>query len=199
MQLRTTAGGGAVYLPKRWWSAGKVSHWNWDAGCRTRRYVMGRAGRKRSRSWGTARVGFGTSPRTVGRVPRKCWTSTMPASISGKWDGRCAVRRRPHDGSSIGGTACATDKTNKCWLNWRRSGHPAGRGSPTRASVFCQPWRRMNYQQIHRRGWPIGSGSVESACRQREGQFWTREGMQHLGALTEARHNHHWDQLWSPS
>lgn len=26
---------------------------------------------------------------------------------------------------------------------------------------------RMNYQAIHRRGWPIGSGPVESACRQR--------------------------------
>lgn len=62
--------------------------------------------------------------------------------------------------------------------------------------------RRMNYQAIHRRGWPIGSGPVESACRQRQcrfkraGQFWTAKGMRHLGALTEARHNHHWDQLW---
>jgi hypothetical protein len=61
---------------------------------------------------------------------------------------------------------------------------------------------RMNYRAIHRRGGPIGSGPVESACRQRQcrfkrpGQFWTAKGMRHLGALTEARHNHHWDELW---
>jgi hypothetical protein len=62
---------------------------------------------------------------------------------------------------------------------------------------------RINYQTIHRRGWPIGSGAVESACRQRQcrfkrpGQFWTSTGMRNLSALTEARHNQHWDELWS--
>jgi len=61
---------------------------------------------------------------------------------------------------------------------------------------------RMSYRKIHRRGWPIGSGPVESACRQRQcrfkrpGQFWTAKGMRHLSTLTEARHNHHWDELW---
>ncbi len=63
---------------------------------------------------------------------------------------------------------------------------------------------RMNYQAIARRGWPIGSGAVESACRQkqcrfkRSGQFWTPRGLRHLCALDEARRNHHWDQLWKP-
>ena len=61
---------------------------------------------------------------------------------------------------------------------------------------------RMNYQRWSSRGWPIASGPVESACRQKQcrfkrpGQFWTPQGMRHLGALTEARHNHHWDELW---
>ncbi len=64
---------------------------------------------------------------------------------------------------------------------------------------------RMNYRTIHRRGWPIGSGAVESACRQKQcrfkrpGQFWTPEGMRHLGSLTEARHNYHWNELWPTS
>jgi hypothetical protein len=41
---------------------------------------------------------------------------------------------------------------------------------------------RMNYQPWHRRGWPIGSGPVESACRQKQcrfkraGQFWPPPG-----------------------
>lgn len=63
---------------------------------------------------------------------------------------------------------------------------------------------RLNYQAIARRGWPIGSGAVESACRQKQcrfkrcGQFWTPRGLRSLCALDEARRNHHWDQLWNP-
>lgn len=72
-------------------------------------------------------------------------------------------------------------------------------------NYFASQAGRMNYQSLHRRGWPIGSGPVESACRQkqcrfkRSGQFWTPKGMRHLGALTEARHNYHWDELWPTS
>lgn len=69
-------------------------------------------------------------------------------------------------------------------------------------NYFASQAGRMNYQQLARRGWPIASGPVESACRQRQcrfkrpGQFWTPTGLRHLGALTEARHNGHWDELW---
>lgn len=72
-------------------------------------------------------------------------------------------------------------------------------------NYFATQAGRVNYQRIQRRGWPIGSGPVESACRQRQcrfkrpGQFWTARGMRHLSALTEARHNHHWDELWPTS
>ena len=72
-------------------------------------------------------------------------------------------------------------------------------------NYFASHAGRMNYRTIHRRGWPIGSGAVESACRQRQcrfkrpGQFWTAEGMRHLSSLTEARHNHHWNELWPAS
>jgi hypothetical protein len=61
---------------------------------------------------------------------------------------------------------------------------------------------RMNYEKIHKRGWPIGSGPVESACSgkqnrfKRRGQFWLNPGVRHLEALMEARENNHWDQLW---
>jgi len=63
---------------------------------------------------------------------------------------------------------------------------------------------RMSYQAAARRGWPIGSGAVESACRQKQGrfkrcgQFWTERGFRHLAALDEARRNGHWTELWSP-
>lgn len=60
----------------------------------------------------------------------------------------------------------------------------------------------MNYKEIADRGWPIGSGAVESACRVSQcrfngpRQFWTQEGLLHLSAVEEARNNDHWDELW---
>ena len=79
----------------------------------------------------------------------------------------------------------------------------AGKVVVREQNYFATHAGRMNYRTLHRRGWPIGSGAVESACRQRQcrfkrpGQFWTPEGMRHLSALTEARHNNHWDELWN--
>ncbi len=61
---------------------------------------------------------------------------------------------------------------------------------------------RLRYHQLAQRGWPIGSGAVESACRQRQcrfkrpGQFWTAAGLRPMGGLIEARANGHWDELW---
>lgn len=70
-------------------------------------------------------------------------------------------------------------------------------------NYFASHEQRMNYQAVADRGWPIGSGAVESACRQRQcrfkraGQFWTANGLRNLCALEEARHNHHWEDLWT--
>lgn len=86
----------------------------------------------------------------------------------------------------------------------RRRGEP-GKLMLREKNYFASHACRMNYQAIARRGWPIGSGAVESACRQKQcrfkraGQFWTATGLRHLCALDEARRNHHWDQLWKPS
>jgi hypothetical protein len=69
-------------------------------------------------------------------------------------------------------------------------------------NYFANQAERINYQEIAERGWPIGSGAVESACSghqnrfKRRGQFWTREGLAHLAALKQARQNNYWDELW---
>ena len=69
-------------------------------------------------------------------------------------------------------------------------------------NYFATQSPRMNYDAISKKGWPIGSGAVESACRTRQcrrkrpGQFWTTPGLRHFNALEEARDNGHWDQLW---
>jgi hypothetical protein len=78
----------------------------------------------------------------------------------------------------------------------------AGKIMAQEQGYFERQSGRMKYAQAARRGWPIGSGAVESACRQkqcrfkRSGQFWTSSGFRHLCALDEARRNHHWNELW---
>jgi hypothetical protein len=69
-------------------------------------------------------------------------------------------------------------------------------------NYFAHQAQRLNYEQIANRGWPIGSGAVESACSgeqnrfKRRGQFWTPKGLGHLSALRQARFNKHWEELW---
>ena len=71
-------------------------------------------------------------------------------------------------------------------------------------NYFEQHAARMNYRELSRSG-PIGSGAVESACRQqqcrfkRSGQFWSDDGLKHLCALQEPRRNDHWEELWNPA
>jgi hypothetical protein len=87
------------------------------------------------------------------------------------------------------------------------AGLKAGRGRHGQTvqkekNYFAGQRGRMNYKALADRGWPIGSGAVESACRQsqcrfkRSGQFWTPSGVRHLNALDEARRNGHWDEIW---
>ena len=70
-------------------------------------------------------------------------------------------------------------------------------------SYFAHNAHRMKYKAMADRGWPIGSGAVESACRQRQGrfkgpgQFWPPRGLRNLCALEQARHNQHWEELWT--
>jgi len=69
-------------------------------------------------------------------------------------------------------------------------------------NYFANQSQRMNYEEIAERGWPIGSGTVESACSgqqnrlKRRGQFWTHKGLGNLAALIEACQNNYWDELW---
>ena len=84
---------------------------------------------------------------------------------------------------------------------------PAGRGAAGKVvrreqHDFASQAGRMAYESVAERGWPIGRGALESACRERPcrykrpGQFWTAQGLRHLQALEEARAHGHWDQLW---
>jgi hypothetical protein len=62
----------------------------------------------------------------------------------------------------------------------------------------------MNCRAVSDRGWPIGSGMVESGCRVRQCRCkrprhsFGRDprGLRHLDAPEEACDNGHWDELW---
>jgi len=85
----------------------------------------------------------------------------------------------------------------------KRRGGAVGKIIEGERNYFATHAGRMHYQAAARRGWPIGSGAVESACRQKQcrfkrpGQFWTAKGLRQLCALDEARRNNHWDELWN--
>lgn len=80
---------------------------------------------------------------------------------------------------------------------------PAAQVIRREQNYFAEHAPRMAYRSVAERGWPIGSGAVESACLQRQGrfkrcgQFWTPRGLANLCALIEARQNGHWDKLWT--
>ena len=86
---------------------------------------------------------------------------------------------------------------------WGKSSRgKAGETIREQKNYFANQAHRLNYQKIAQRGWPIGSGAVESACAGKQGrfktrgQFWTQRGIGNLEALIEARENKHWDELW---
>lgn len=64
---------------------------------------------------------------------------------------------------------------------------------------------RMKYEEWSEKGWPIGSGAVESACRgqqcrfKRPGQSWSPEGFDRLAALRAARGNGIWNSVLFPN
>ena len=61
---------------------------------------------------------------------------------------------------------------------------------------------RMDYDQAIEQGEPLGSGAIESTCRQyqcrfkRPGQFWSRQGDQPLLCLETYWRNDRWDLLF---
>jgi len=68
----------------------------------------------------------------------------------------------------------------------------------------------MKYKDGDKLGEPLGSGAIESTCRQyqcrfkRPGQFWTREGDEALMCLETFWRNGRWHilfphSLWDPS
>jgi hypothetical protein len=72
-------------------------------------------------------------------------------------------------------------------------------------NYFGSNLHRMKYQAGHKLGEPLGSGAIESTCRQyqcrfkRPGQFWTRQGDEALMCLETFWRNGRWHILFPHS
>jgi len=63
----------------------------------------------------------------------------------------------------------------------------------------------MSYPWLEERGYPIGSGHVESACKQivsqrhkQAGMRWSKEGAQKMLSLAAFYHGSRWEEYWLP-
>lgn len=71
------------------------------------------------------------------------------------------------------------------------------------ATYFQTHREHMNYHDAARQGLPIGSGAVESTCKQTQGrfkhtgQFWSLPTEKNLLALYMAYRNNDWQEIWS--
>ena len=85
----------------------------------------------------------------------------------------------------------------------RRAAHPATRESLQReATYFTENCARMQYRLFQAAKLPIGSGTVESGCKQFKARFaqagmrWSRDGATHLMPWRAAVMSQQFDQLW---
>jgi len=73
----------------------------------------------------------------------------------------------------------------------------------TEAGYFLTNQRRMQYMQMREDGWPIGSGMVESGCKQFKHRFagpgmrWSRAGAERLIPIRTAIMSNRFDAIWN--
>jgi hypothetical protein len=73
----------------------------------------------------------------------------------------------------------------------------------TEAGYFERNCRRMQYMELREDGWPLGSGMIESGCKQFGARFdgpgmrWSRAGAERLLPIRAAIMSRRFDELWS--
>jgi len=80
---------------------------------------------------------------------------------------------------------------------------PTGQAAADQIHYFETNKERMRYDQFRASGYPIGSGTVESACKRviaarvrESGMIWTHQGAQAILALRAELLSHRWDEAW---
>lgn len=83
-----------------------------------------------------------------------------------------------------------------------RSGASTVETATRERQYFQSRQTRLGYAETAAQGWPLGSGAMESSCRQyqcrfkRPGQFWSAAGDESLLALHDCWRNGRWRQLF---
>ncbi len=84
----------------------------------------------------------------------------------------------------------------------KRSGE-ASAALRTEAGYFDRNQRRMRYAELREEGWPIGSGMIESGCKQfaarlsGPGMRWSRDGAERMIPIRAAILSTRFDDVWA--
>ncbi len=149
--------------------------------------------------WNLAADKFFTSRQVVDWYHAKLHLTQAASALHG--EGTAAARRwvRDHETPLMQGHAERLART----LRQLAQKHPqAAEALRREAGYFQDNYRRMQYLEIREEGFPIGSGMVESACKQFRarlagaGMHWSRPGLERLLPIRAAIMSQRFDELW---
>ena len=173
--------------------------------------LCGAAWAKQREPWSlvTEQCGFGVWPMTGLKTPGSAWIITTRCNTWRWWDGPCLAKTKPSSGSGSNPwlSNSRTNRRSKSSVNWKifwRNCRRESRAEVVQREVnyFHEHQDRMDYRAGRRRGEPIGSGAIESTCRQaqcrfkRPGQYWSQRGDESLLCLETFRRNGRWHLLF---
>jgi hypothetical protein len=149
--------------------------------------------------WNLAADKFFTSRQVVDWYHAKLHLTQAATALHG--EGTAAARRwvRDHETPLMQGHAERLART----LRQLAQKHPQCVEALRReAGYFQDNYRRMQYLEMREEGFPIGSGMVESACKQfrarlaGSGMRWSRTGLERLLPIRAAIMGQRFDELW---
>lgn len=149
--------------------------------------------------WNLAADKFFTSRQIVDWYHAKLHLTQAANALHG--EGTAAARRWRHDQETplLQGHAERLARTLRQLAQKHSSGAEALRRE---AGYFQDNHRRMQYLETREEGFPIGSGMVESACKQfrarlaGSGMRWSRAGLERLLPIRAAIMGQRFDELW---
>ena len=149
--------------------------------------------------WNLAADQFFTSRQVVDWYHAKLHLTQAASALHG--EGTAAARRwvRDHETPLLQGHAEGLART----LRKLSQKHPhCAEALRREAGYFQENHRRMQYLELREDGFPIGSGMVESACKQFRarlagpGMRWSRAGLERLLPIRAAIMSQRFDELW---
>ncbi len=184
--------GGPTVFGEALWAEARQRHW-----MHARETVV--LGDGAAWIWNLTADKFFTSRQVVDWYHAKLHLTQAATTLHG--EGTAAARRwlRDHETPLLQGHA---ERLARTLLKLAQK-HPRCADALRReAGYFQDNYRRMQYLELREEGFPIGSGMVESACKQfrarlaGSGMHWSRRGLERLLPIRAAIMGHCFDALW---